>query len=351
MNCVSRLALPLALVAAARAQSLNVDIGATAGTNPSVAYGAAANQPGHWNWFNCVPAALGALQPLSPLAGGAPVASVRFVAGNDGNFSFDNPATIGDAEALMDDVHDIRLGEPAVYEFHGLAPGGYWLYTYAMAPDDPNYRTEVAVLAPPSDDPPQVIGGAWPPGHEYQRTFAKHFVALPAGGILRVRATVANAFGSVNGFQLVFGGAGACDGEIDRYCTAKVDSGGCVPTIGWAGGPPSAGACGCGFLVRATNVLRNRNGLMFFSLNGPRATPFLGGTLCVEPPLRRTAVQNSGGAAPCGGTFSLDFNPLVPLYAIAPGDSVWTQWYYRDPTHPDGSGTGLSDALHFTVCF
>jgi hypothetical protein len=339
----------VALAAAARAQSFNVDVGATAGTDPGNAYGAAAAQPGFWNWFEVSAAHINGLQGLSPLAGGAPVAAVRFTTGAGGNYTF-NSALAGDEEALMDDCHDIDPGDPATYEFVGLAAGGYWIYTYAWAPDNAAFRTRVEV--PGSDDPAQDIGGVWPGAHRYQITYSKHFRALPAGAVLTVIATQQVGFGSVNGFQLVYGGAFGCDGEIDTYCTAKVNSAGCTPAIHHFAGPPSAGACACPFNITATGVLSNVSGLLFYSRAGPVATPFFGGTLCAAPPLKRTALQNSGGAGACGGVFGIDFNAVISADGtFVPGESVWAQWYYRDTGFAAPNNIGLSDALHFTVCF
>jgi hypothetical protein len=32
------------------------------------------------------------------------------------------------------------------------------------------------------------------------------------------------------------------------------------------------------------------------------------------------------------------------------GQTRWYQWWYRDPTHPDGTGVALSDGLEVTYC-
>jgi len=337
----------LALVSVA--QSFNIDIGPTASTNPFAGYGGAAGQAGFWNWVNATAAALNAWQPLSSLTGAPTPAAVRFTAGNGGNFSFNSPL-VGDEERLMDDLHSVTAASPATYEFANLAPGGYWIYTYAWAPDDPaHFRTKVEVDG--ASDPSQVIGGSWPGAQRYQITFAKHFKVIAAGQTLVLHASAEVGFGSLNGFQLVFGGANTCDGEIDVYCTAKANSQGCIPSIGYAFGPPSVGGCACNFVITATAVLPGKNGLLFYGTTGPRATPFHGGTLCIEPPLARTPVQTAGGVGACGGTYAIEFNAVLAGLGLAPGDPLWTQWYYRDATHADGTGVGLTNALHFTACF
>ena len=96
------------------------------------------------------------------------------------------------------------------------------------------------------------------------------------------------------------------------YCTAKTNSLGCVPAIAAVGIPS---ATSTPFDITAANVLNNKNGLLFYGYNGPTNTPFLGGTLCVAPPLRRTTVQNSGGNPPpndCSGSYVLDVVAVAP---------------------------------------
>lgn len=30
--------------------------------------------------------------------------------------------------------------------------------------------------------------------------------------------------------------------------------------------------------------------------------------------------------------------------------TIYAQWYARDPAHPDGTGASLSNAIVFTIC-
>jgi len=142
------------------------------------------------------------------------------------------------------------------------------------------------------------------------------------------------------------------------YCTAKTNSLGCVPTIA-ATGVPSATA-GSGFIVSASDVLNNKNGLLFYGVNGPSALPYQGGTLCVKSQIRRTPSVNSGGNPPpndCSGVFSIDMNLFAagglggtPLPALSvPGTVVNCQWWGRDPGFPAPNNTTLSDALEYVV--
>ena len=144
-------------------------------------------------------------------------------------------------------------------------------------------------------------------------------------------------------------GGGGCTGNPAIYCTSKVNSAGCTPSIG-ATGTPSATA-GSGFVVTTTNELDNKFGLYFYSKTGANNAPFQGGTLCGIAPLVRTPVQNSGGTPPCGGAYTMDFNAYVAGGAdpaLVAGQQVWLQTWSRDPASP--STTNLSDAITFTLC-
>jgi len=132
------------------------------------------------------------------------------------------------------------------------------------------------------------------------------------------------------------------------YCTSKVNSQGCAPPI-WAVGNLSASA-GSGFWVTASQVIPVSSGIFFYSTSGPDAKPFQGGFLCVQPPVRRTNPQNSGGAGACGGSYGLDFNAYIASGAdpaLVAGATFWGQYWSRDPSSP--SGTSLTDALTATI--
>jgi hypothetical protein len=349
-TCLSLLPFigPLFCGQGAFAQSLNVDIGCTISTNPPAAYPGAAEQVGVWSWVQPV---AGSTQPLVSLTGGATGVTLEVIGGN-GCFFFDNPGTVGGDQDLMDDLQDVGgAGSMSTFKFHGLAPGGYWLYTYAWAPDAAAFRTQVHVNG--AVDPDQSVGGAWPGMQRYQETFALHFKVLAGGEDLIVTSTSLVGSGSVNGFQLVFN---VCDGRIHEYCTPKVNSAGCVPDISTLGVPSvSAGA---GFFVNASNVLCDKTGLLIYSVTGPASVPFFGGTLCMTGPFRRSPIQNSGctGGAPCGGHYSIDINafahsPMADPALLVPGTSVWAQWYSRDPGFVAPNNIGLTNAVRFTMCF
>lgn len=137
------------------------------------------------------------------------------------------------------------------------------------------------------------------------------------------------------------------------YCSAKVNSLGCLPAIGYSGTPSATP--GGAFTVTATNVLSHKLALLFYGYDS-RFTPFQGSVICVAPPLRRMAAQDSGGSSggtDCSGTLSTDFNARIQGGsdpALVPGAIVSARWYYRDPQDPAGFGTGLTDALRFAIC-
>jgi hypothetical protein len=137
------------------------------------------------------------------------------------------------------------------------------------------------------------------------------------------------------------------------YCTAKVNSQGCVPAMTFQGDASATSASP--FLVGATNVLSHKFGMLFFGVSGRTAFPFQGGTLCVLPPIRRTVTQDSGGnpgEEDCSGSYSLDFNALVQSGAhsdLIAGVLVDCQYWSRDPASP--STVGLTNAVEFGIGF
>ena len=141
-----------------------------------------------------------------------------------------------------------------------------------------------------------------------------------------------------------------CD-AVTAYCTAKVNSLGCTPQIGWAGLPSVSGATP--FTVTASQVINQRSGLFFFGKSGRLAQPFQGGTVCVRAPIQRTPVRSSGGsvgALDCSGLLSLDFAPYLQGAlgpGLSPGEMVHGQWWYRDPL--SSFSIGLTDAIEFQV--
>ena len=144
------------------------------------------------------------------------------------------------------------------------------------------------------------------------------------------------------------------------YCTAKTNSLGCTPAIGSLG--VGSATATSGHYVRSVNNRNNKNGLLFYGVNGQASTPYQGGTLCVKTPIKRTPSTNSGGtpapANDCTGVYQLDMNAFAqglvpggtPLAALTvPGTVVDCQWWGRDPGFVAPNNTSLSDGLEYIV--
>jgi len=98
-------------------------------------------------------------------------------------------------------------------------------------------------------------------------------------------------------------------------------------------------------------------GIYFYGATGASSTPFLGGLKCVASPVSRSAlfIAGSGGAAPCSGEFSIDWNAFArgqlggsPAPELsAPGTTIYLQCWSRDGA--SASGANLSSALRYVV--
>jgi glycosylphosphatidylinositol phospholipase D len=134
------------------------------------------------------------------------------------------------------------------------------------------------------------------------------------------------------------------------YCTGKLNSLGCTPTISVSGNASASSSTP--FLVGASNVINQKSGLLFYS-HGPTSALFQGGFKCVHDPIVRTLVQGSGGSASgsdCTGTYSFDFNAWIQSggdSTLVAGAEVFGQYWSRDPLSP--STTSLSNAVRFLI--
>ncbi|MBM3988953.1 MAG: DNRLRE domain-containing protein [Planctomycetes bacterium] len=138
---------------------------------------------------------------------------------------------------------------------------------------------------------------------------------------------------------------------VGSYCSARATSSGCSPRIGWSGTPSASS--GSGFVVSLDQASAARATSLVYTLSGPAATPFFGGTLCLATPLTRSAVQITAGSGPagCGATAALDFNARIAAgidARLVAGAVVHAQWHLRDPLNPAGS-FAASDALRFAL--
>lgn len=142
------------------------------------------------------------------------------------------------------------------------------------------------------------------------------------------------------------------------YCTAKLNSLGCLPALAWTGNP-SASALN-GFLVSSSNVRNNKPGILLYGIAGRSATAFSGGRLCVHAPVKRSPIIQSGGSVSgndCTGVYALDLNAFAagqlggnPLAALqVAGTCVTCEFWGRDQGFAPPNNATLSNALEYTV--
>ncbi len=142
--------------------------------------------------------------------------------------------------------------------------------------------------------------------------------------------------------------------SASAYCTSGSSSNGCAAQIS-ASGVASASAA-TGFTVTVSSVDGQRQGLLFYGVSGPTASPWGAQSfLCVKAPTQRTAPHNSGGTSgACDGALALDWNawraahPSALGQPFAAGDSIWLQGWFRDPA--SSKTTALSNALEARLC-
>ncbi|MBI5433227.1 MAG: hypothetical protein HZA52_10395 [Planctomycetes bacterium] len=155
--------------------------------------------------------------------------------------------------------------------------------------------------------------------------------------------------GDTNGLGDAFVRSLDCPAAV-TYCTAKVNSLGCSPTITLSGS--ASASSGSGALLQTTQALGQKNGVYFHGTQGSAANPFHGGFVCVQAPLKRHALLNSGGTGgTCSGVFQEDLNVYIASGAdpaLVAGITLHVQSWSRDPA--DVFGDSLSDAARIDVC-
>lgn len=135
------------------------------------------------------------------------------------------------------------------------------------------------------------------------------------------------------------------------YCTAKINSLGCVPTLAYAGLPSLS--AGQPLQVSVSDILNRRSANLIWS-RSPGAMPFQGGTLCVQIPAARTPVDSSGGSpAPvvdCSGAYVFDFTPsYLASKSVLAGQTLHIQFSGRDPGFAAPNNRSLSAGLAVTI--
>jgi hypothetical protein len=147
---------------------------------------------------------------------------------------------------------------------------------------------------------------------------------------------------------------------LANYCTAKLNSLGCLPAIS-ATGTPSATA-GSGFVIHGANLRNQKPGLLIYTNAGRAAIAFQGGILCLNSPIRRSIGLSSGGSplptADCSGAYQIDMNTFAvgglggtpAAYLQVQGTVVDAQFWGRDPGFPAPNNSTLTGGIEFTVC-
>ncbi len=198
--------LPVALApAVVFAQSVNIDYGDGSGA-PTADY-AAAGLPGVWNAITRGP---DMPQPLVALNGRAVAATVTHDLVSP--TTYDDPATSGSDERLLDDGLGGLGDVPMTIAFEGLVNGMYEVTTYGWTPTMPSDST--LVILNEDDLHGLIAGGPWPGGFKQGITHVVHEVEV-SDGTMTIGAVggVFGASGFVNGIQLRQITVGDLDGD------------------------------------------------------------------------------------------------------------------------------------------
>ncbi len=279
------------------AQSFNVDLQPTSSPLgvPSVAYGAGAAQPGVWNPVGSFDVTL-----LLELAGAATSVTLRNLEDPKiaGWVVLDHPAVTGDDSALLEDSQEMSIGEGGTWQFAGLEPGDYEVFTYGWTADNPGGFTRVGVRF--AAEPAVFINDPWPGGQVEGITYARHRVNVNAGGRLSIQVE-GNPFGLptvVNGFQLVR------LPNFTSYCFG--------PSVA----TPGCTACPCGITNLSDTPGGCRNSTFFGSILYATGVPSVSNdSLRFEV---RDMVPSTSGTL-FSGLSQLPTNPANPCFAQASG--------------------------------
>lgn len=316
----------------ASAQGVNVDFGSS-GSPPASVYGGAGAQPGYWNRV----ASVGTFETLLDLAGGLTPVTLR--ASATGFYSFDNPATIGDDERLLDRF----LDGPAAVTLRGLAPGRYDLFVYAWAPDSPQWFTEVTVVG--ALDPPQRCGGAWSGAHVLGASFTRHAVVVGAS----TQEVEVLFFGSTcNGLQVVPAGSAPLGAS---FCAPVANSTGRSGEL-FAVGSPAVATNDLTLIATRLPV----NALGYFVTGTARASVAnpggSQGVLCVGGTLGRFSAPGQVQTAGAAGALALRIDlTRVPTatgnVAVLVGETRVFQAWHRD-TANGGATSNFTRGVELT---
>ncbi|MEM8712110.1 MAG: hypothetical protein AAGG01_14260 [Planctomycetota bacterium] len=342
-----------ALTAAASAQlpSIYVDIGALSGQFgvPATGYAAAAAVGGEWNAMN-TDLFTGSNPYTTPnlvdISGSVTPVTLTFDALGFPLISFeeDEPFTMGNDEALMDDIgYTNGLAE---LRWDGLPAGTYDVIVYAMAPDDATFLTSVNVIG--SLDPLQEVGGDFSAGFALGITHSLHTVDVVGGTPLVIEVDLSSGADSVNGLQIMPAGSGSSIGA--SYCGPAVPNTTGAPAFMSAAG--SRDVTQNDVLITCSNMPSFAFGFFIVSqtqgfVMNPGGSS---GNICLAGSVGRYVgpgqVQNSGSAGQISLQLDLTMIPQPNGFVAANSGETWNwQTWYRDST-PGGTPTSnFSDGL------
>ena len=291
--------------------------------------------------------------PTSCAVGERPRAVARGDLDGDGNLDL---ATAN----LLSSFVSVRFGDgTGAFGTSASLPIGFTSYGVALGDLDADGHLDVAAVSATADKLNVLLGdghGAFLPSLDFGAGSGANSIALrDLNGDDLLDVVVTN------------GASGKVSVLLNRegcppiaYCSAKVNSLGCTPSI-TVSGTPSASA-GDGFTISCGGVLNQTMGLLFYGVSGPAAAPFQGGTRCVARPLRRTVMVLSRGtpapASDCSGVYTLDVNAFaasdsggrpIPQLKV-PGTTIHAQWWGRDPGFAPPDDIALSEGVRFTIC-
>ncbi|MEO6710021.1 MAG: hypothetical protein ABIP42_10625 [Planctomycetota bacterium] len=273
--------LTILAAAPARAQSFNLHASPYT-LVPSPGYGAATGQAGVWSTIPDEQTNGGAWWFLKNLAGNPTTAYARtegICMNWDANCDINGYGP--DVYALFASyITASCYATPADTWIHGLQPGHYEATLYGAQCYTPGDVITITVNGGQVAVP---VSGSYNGGFA-SMTLGRFSFDLTNSNTLGLRSVNTNAAWCA--LQLTYF-------EFPTaYCTAKVNSLGCAPSIGSIG-IPSASA-GSGFTINGSNVRNMKPGMLLYGLSGPAAIPFHGGTLCLAAHKRSLSV-NSGG--------------------------------------------------------
>ena len=338
------------------AVSINVDIGAnTTYPVPGSGYGGAAGQPGTWN----AASAAGGATALDAVDGTSSGVSLS-VAGGNGDFAFNNAATTGNVQNLLDDLQD---SGSSTWTFSNIGEGDYEVYLYSFAPDNPAFESDLTVLGGAAGTQ-RCGGGAWAGTWVEGTHYVVDQVTVGGNGFLSITVAPVGANpSSLNGIQLVALGDGddpgtlICfgDGSAGQFCPCLNQGAageGCQNSTGAGAALTPSGSSNWAaddLSLTLFPVPTNQFGLVFMGTNSLSPPALFGdGLRCVGGNVCRLGVQNSGvfGAIVVGpGLIGNSVGTACPILA---GETWYFQGWYRDPGGPCNTGFNLSNAVEVT---